>query len=86
MRSLVELLAKDMGSAQKDEEYIQTAVSMLAQAVEELEKGDLGQASEKIWEAWPPQPYSFHKEFYLSERVFDVFSRRTPLQKFSQFL
>ena len=48
---ILEYLAKNLDPQQKAREYIESALSLLEQAGEELEKGDLRQASEKIWGA-----------------------------------
>lgn len=48
---VLELLTRDLDPGQRSKDYIEAATSLLEQAREELEKGDLRQASEKIWGA-----------------------------------
>jgi len=46
---ILDLVAKDLDPEERVREYIKDAHDLVAQAREELEKGDLRQASEKIW-------------------------------------
>jgi uncharacterized protein (UPF0332 family) len=48
---ILELLTRNLDPEQKSREYIEASRSLVEQAREELEKGDLRQASEKIWGA-----------------------------------
>jgi len=48
---LVDIVTRDLDPGERVREYIEAARGLLAQAREELEKGDLRQASEKIWGA-----------------------------------
>lgn len=48
---LLDLLLKDADPASGAEKYLEGAEELLAQAKEELSKGDLRQASEKVWGA-----------------------------------
>jgi len=48
---IVDLLTKDLDPEERVREYIEAARSLITQAREELERGDLRQASEKIWGA-----------------------------------
>ena len=51
MEYLVDVVTRDLDPVDKVREYIMIARDLLAQARIELEKGDLRQASEKIWGA-----------------------------------
>jgi len=48
---ILDLVAKDLDPEERVREYITAARDLVARAREELEKGDLRQASEKIWDA-----------------------------------
>ncbi len=48
---LLDVLTRDLDPDESAREYIEAARSLIKQAREELEKGDLRQASEKIWGA-----------------------------------
>jgi len=48
---IVDLLTRDLDPKERVREYIEAARSLIAQARGELERGDLRQASEKIWGA-----------------------------------
>ena len=48
---LVEVVTRGLDPGERAREYIEAARDLLAQTREELEKGDLRQASEKIWGA-----------------------------------
>jgi len=48
---ILDLVTKDLDPEERVREYIEAAHDLVAQAREELEKGDLRQASEKIWGA-----------------------------------
>jgi len=48
---ILELISKDLDPEEKVREYIKAARDLIAQAREELGKGDLRRASEKIWGA-----------------------------------
>jgi len=48
---ILDLVTRDLDPEERAREYIEAARDLVAQAREELEKGDLRQASEKIWGA-----------------------------------
>jgi len=48
---ILELVSKDLDPEERAREYIEAARDLVARAREELGKGDLRQASEKIWGA-----------------------------------
>jgi len=48
---ILEVLTRNLDPERGAREYIEAACSLIARAREELEKGDLRQASEKIWGA-----------------------------------
>ena len=48
---LLSLLTADLDPRGRAREYVEAALSLIEQAREELKKGDLSQASEKIWGA-----------------------------------
>ncbi len=48
---LIDLLDRDLDPQSRALEYIEAALDLLEQAREELEKGDLRQAAEKLWGA-----------------------------------
>ena len=48
---LLDILTKDYNPKSATEKYLSTAMELLKQAREELEKDNLRQASEKIWSA-----------------------------------
>jgi len=48
---ILDLVAKDLDPEERARVYIEAARDLVVQAGEELEKGDLRQASEKIWDA-----------------------------------
>lgn len=48
---LLEILTKDLDPEERAREYVEASLSLVEQAEKELEKGDLRQASEKIWGA-----------------------------------
>jgi len=48
---ILDLVTKDLDPEERAREYIEAARDLVAQAREELEKGNLRQASEKIWGA-----------------------------------
>ncbi len=48
---VLELLSKDMSDDERADSYVEAALALLEQAQEELAKGDLRQASEKVWGA-----------------------------------
>jgi len=48
---ILELVTKDLNPEERVRDYIEVARSLITRAREELEKGDLRQASEKIWGA-----------------------------------
>jgi len=48
---ILEFLAKNLDPEERAKEYIESALSLIEQAREELGKGNLRQASEKIWGA-----------------------------------
>ena len=48
---LLELLARNMDPKDRAREYITAASSLLVEAEEELEKGNVRQAAEKVWDA-----------------------------------
>jgi len=48
---ILDVLTRDVDPGERAGEYIEAARELLAQAKAELEKGDLRQASEKIWGA-----------------------------------
>ncbi len=48
---ILELALRDLDPAERIKEYIEASMSLLEQAREELEKGDIRQAAEKLWGA-----------------------------------
>jgi len=48
---IVDLLTRDLDPKERVREYLEATRSLISQAREELERGDLRQASEKIWDA-----------------------------------
>jgi len=48
---LLDILTKDLDSGDRAGEYIEAAYDLIKQAWEEVEKGDLREAGEKIWGA-----------------------------------
>jgi len=48
---ILDLVTRDLDPEERVREYIKAAHNLIAEAREELEKGDLRQASEKIWGA-----------------------------------
>lgn len=48
---ILEAITRDLDPDERAREYIESASALLEQAKEELQKGDLRQASEKVWGA-----------------------------------
>jgi uncharacterized protein (UPF0332 family) len=48
---IIEAVTRDLDPDEKAREYIESASTLIEQAKEELRKGDLRQASEKVWGA-----------------------------------
>jgi uncharacterized protein (UPF0332 family) len=48
---ILEAITRDLDPDERAREYIESASALLEQAEEELQKGDLRQASEKVWGA-----------------------------------
>ena len=61
---LLELLARNMNPKDRAREYIAAASSLLVEAEEELEKGNVRQAAEKVWgaAALAVKAYAFWRE------------------------
>jgi len=61
---LLDLLLKDADPVSSAERYLEGAEELLAQAREELSRGDLRQASEKVWGACALaiKAYALHRE------------------------
>ncbi|WP_048191473.1 PaREP1 family protein [Pyrolobus fumarii] len=48
---IIELLAEGLDPKDRAQEYVEAALELLGQAREELERGDIRQAAEKLWGA-----------------------------------
>jgi len=48
---VIELLSRELSPEDRAKEYIRTALEIVDQALREVERGDLRQISERIWEA-----------------------------------
>ena len=48
---VIELLSRDLNPEDKAKEYIEASLELLSQARDEMAKGDIGRAAEKVWGA-----------------------------------
>jgi len=80
---LVEIATQGMDPGDRAKKYIEASLELLEQAREELNKGDLRQASEKIWNAaaLAIKAYAFWKEGKVLSKHTDLWSYKSVIAK-----